>query len=100
MVLMVVVTLLICVAGAEFAGTSKADAEGLVKKAVAFFKAKGKDKTFVEINNPKGQFVKGGLYVFANNFSGVALAHGGNSKLMIPDVGSCSINKRTIVNSP
>lgn len=80
--LLVVVSLLACTAGAALAGPSKADAEGLVKKAVAFFKANGKEKAFAEINNSKGQFVKGDMYVFVNDYNGVTLAHGGNPKLV------------------
>ena len=81
--LMVVVAFSICAAGTALAASNpKKDAEGLVKKAVAFFKAHGKEKTFAEINNPKGQFVKGELYIFVNDFNGISLAHGGNQKLI------------------
>ena len=41
-----------------------AEAEALVKKAVAFIKANGKDKAFAEFGNPKGQFTSKDLYIF------------------------------------
>lgn len=34
-----------------------------------------------EFNNPSGQFKKGDLYVFAQDFNGLMLANGGNPKL-------------------
>jgi cytochrome c len=51
------------------------EAKALGEKAAAFVKANGKDKGIAEINNPKGQFVKGEMYVTANDFSGTALAN-------------------------
>jgi cytochrome c len=58
------------------------EAKALAEKASAFWKANGKDKALAEISNPNGQFVKGDLYVYAQDFSGVVLAHGGNQKLV------------------
>jgi cytochrome c len=62
-------------------------AKNLVKKAIAFYKANGKEKTFSEINNTKGQFVDGEFYIFVFDFKGkdsiVCLARGdGNTKLI------------------
>ena len=53
---------------AEF-GTP-AEAEAMVKKAVAEIKASGKDKAFAEINNKKGKFTDRDLYVFVYDMSG------------------------------
>jgi cytochrome c len=58
------------------------DAKALAEKAAAYMKANGKDKAIAEINNPSGQFVKGELYVYAQGFDGIILAHGGNTKLV------------------
>ena len=58
------------------------DAKALAEKAAAFVKANGKDKALAEFNNPKGQFVKGDLYIIAQDFNGVLLANGGNPKLV------------------
>jgi cytochrome c len=60
---------------------SKDDAKALVKEAVKFAKANGKDKFFDEVRNPKGKFhfqegTKKGLYIFVYDEKGVVLAHG------------------------
>jgi hypothetical protein len=57
------------------------DAKAMVEKAVAYAKENGKEKALAEIGNPQGQFVKGELYVFAQSFDGVMLAHGANPKM-------------------
>ncbi len=66
--------------------SSAAEATALVDKAIAFYKANGKDKAFAEFNNPKGQFIKGDLYIFIWDLNGVVLAHGANEKLINKDV--------------
>ncbi len=58
------------------------DATALVKKAVAFYKANGKEKALAEFNNPKGQFVDKELYIFAIDMSGTTLANGSNAKMV------------------
>ena len=63
---------------------SAAEASALVKKAVAYVKANGKDKAFAEFNNPKGQFVDRSLYIFVYDLKGTSLAIGnGNSAKMV-----------------
>ena len=59
-----------------------AEAEALVKKAIAMAKAKGNDAAFAEINNKKGQFTDRDLYVFVYDMSGKVLAHGQNLKMI------------------
>ncbi len=66
--------------GAEY-GT-KAEAEAMVKKAIAYIKEHGKEKAFAEISNPKGKFVDRDLYVTVYDFNGKCLAHGGNPKMV------------------
>lgn len=51
------------------------DAKTLGEKAAAYCKAVGKEKCIVEINNPKGQFVQGNLYVTLHGFDGTHLAN-------------------------
>ncbi len=68
----------VCLAQAATADEAKAFAE----KAAAYAKANGKEKALAEFNNPKGQFVKGDLYIFANNWEGACLANGGNPKIV------------------
>jgi cytochrome c len=84
---MVVVMSLMLVSFA-FAGErgSSAEAEALVKKAVAFIKANGKDKAFAEFNNQKGQFVDRDLYIFVYDMNGKCLAHGQNAKQVGKDL--------------
>jgi cytochrome c len=63
-----------------------AEAEALVKKAVAYLKANGKDAAFAEFSNPKGKFVEGDLYIFVYDMSGKCLAHGGNARMVGKDL--------------
>ena len=58
------------------------EATDLVKKAAQHLKTQGKEKALKEFNNPKGLFVKGDLYIFANDLNGITLAHGQNHKLI------------------
>jgi len=57
---------------------SKAEAMGLVKKAMAFATAHGKEAALAEIGKPGGAFTKGALYVFVYDLEGVLRAHGQN----------------------
>jgi cytochrome c len=79
MVAVVVMIVFGVISGAYAA--SQDDAKALAEKAAAYVKANGKEKAMAEFNNPKGQFVKGDLYIFANDFNGLCLANGGNAKL-------------------
>lgn len=74
-----------CAVRAADPGT-KDEATTMVKKAVAFFKASGKDKAFAEINNKKGQFVDRDLYVVVYDMNGKCVAHGANHKLIGQDL--------------
>ena len=69
-------------AGYVHAKGTAAEAKAMVEKAAAFMKANGQEKTFAEINNKKGQFVKDDLYVYACDIKGLTLAHGANEKLI------------------
>ncbi len=64
---------------------TQAEAEAMVKKAVAFLKANGPEKTYDEITTGK-QFKDRDLYVFAYDFTGKNLAHGANPKLVGKDL--------------
>lgn len=65
---------------------TKAEAEGMVKKAIAFAKAQGTDKALAEISKPDGAFTKGALYVFVYDLQGKVRAHGQNPKLVDKDM--------------
>lgn len=60
---------------------SAEEASALVKKAVAYLKANGKEKAFAEFDNPKGQFIDRNLYIFVYDMKGKNLAHGANPKM-------------------
>jgi len=70
--------------GAAWAGgaPTAADAQAMVKKAVVFVKANGKEKGYAEINNTQGQFRAGELYLMVQGADGKVLAHGANEKLI------------------
>lgn len=72
--------------GTGFCAGTQAEAKALIEKGVAFYKANGKDKAFAEFSDPKGQFVKGDLYIFVIDTKGMVFAHGGNPKLVGKDV--------------
>jgi signal transduction histidine kinase len=65
---------------------TKEEATALSKKAIAFYKANGKDKAYAEINNKSGQFVDRDLYVYVVDTSGHVRAHGTNPKLIDKDL--------------
>ena len=62
-----------------------AEAEALVKKAVAYIKANGTDKAYEEVTNGKA-FKDRDLYVFVYDLNGKCLAHGANPKLVGKDL--------------
>lgn len=63
---------------------SSTEAVALVKKAITYLKENGREKAFAEFSNPKGQFIDRDMYIvaFSTNGDGVALAHGGNARLV------------------
>jgi signal transduction histidine kinase len=62
------------------------EAAAMVKKAAAYLKANGIEKTAVEVNNPKGQFIDRDLYVSIIDAKGINVAHGGNPKMVGKDL--------------
>ena len=62
-------------AGAMAAAPSKDEVVAVVKKAVEFYQANGKDKALVEFNKKDGLFAKGEDYVDVHDVSGMCLAH-------------------------
>ncbi len=57
-----------------------AEAEALVKRAVAHIKTQGREKAFADLSNKKGDFVNRDLFVFVYDMQGKCLAHGRNSE--------------------
>jgi signal transduction histidine kinase len=81
--IMIVLAALAFTGGAWAADKGTADeAVAMVKKAVAFLKANGKEKAFAEFSNQKGQFVDRDLYVMVYDMEGNNKAHGSNPKLI------------------
>jgi signal transduction histidine kinase len=72
--------------GVASAEVTKAEAEAMVKKAIAFVKENGREKGFAEINNPKGKFVKEDTYVTVYDLNGKCVAHGSNAKMIGKDL--------------
>jgi len=60
---------------ASAAPATKADAEGMVQKAVAFATKNGEDKLVAEVNKKDGPFNQGDLYVVVFDKTGTVLAH-------------------------
>jgi cytochrome c len=65
-----------------YAAGTAAEAEAMVKKAIAFFKANGKDKAFQEFNKGGSGFKKDDLYVWVSDMKMTVLSHGANDKLI------------------
>jgi len=61
---------------------SKPEAEAMVKKALVFIKANGKDKAYAEINKKDGQFIDRDLYLVVYGMDAVVRAHGANAKML------------------
>jgi cytochrome c len=87
---------LFCICTLLFAATGawadeKADAVKMVKSAASYLNTQGLEKALDAINDPKGAFFKGELYVFAFDLSGILLANPakpdmvGQNVLDVPD---------------
>ncbi len=63
-------------------GASKAEAEAMVKKGVAYIKANGPAKAHEEISSKKSQFTDRDLYLVVYGLDGTVLAHGANTKMI------------------
>lgn len=69
--------LAVAMASSSFAASDRGtpdEAKNLVKKAIGFFKANGKDKTFAALNDTKGAFIDRDLYVFVHDDKGIYFA--------------------------
>ena len=77
-----IAVMLITMVGYGHTAGTPAEAESMVKKAIAFYKANGQDKAFTEVNNTKGQFTKDDLYIFVYDIKGKCVAHGFNQKMI------------------
>jgi len=64
------------------ADPTQADVQAFVKAAVAFAKENGKDAALAAFTAPGGAFHRGQLYIYAYDFSGTVIAHGGDPDLV------------------
>ncbi len=62
-------------AAATAAAPTKDEVVAVVKKAVEYYKANGKEKALAEFNNRDGLFAKGEDYVDVHDLNGVCVAH-------------------------
>ncbi len=88
--MMVALVTLVMILGASMsfaadAGT-KEEAVALVKKAVDYIKANGRDKAYEEFSNPKGQFVDRDLYIVVYDMNAKCLAHGQKKSMVGKDL--------------
>jgi len=86
-ILMILTVLLIgvmagCSSSPKTTGYTKQDVQNLVQKAYDYAKANGKEKALKEFMNPTGPFVKGELYIYAYDFHGTVISHGGDPTLV------------------
>jgi cytochrome c len=61
---------------------TKAEVVAFVKNAVVYAKKNGKDKALKKFMDKKGGFVKGELYIYAYDFKGTVISHGGQPDLV------------------
>ena len=67
---------------AALADPTKADVQGFTEEAVEFAKANGKEAALQAFTASGGAFHQGQLYIFAYDFTGTVLAHGGDATLV------------------
>ena len=59
------------------AAATPEQAQRMVERAADFLRLNGPEKTFAAIDDPKGPFKDGDLYVFVHDKTGLIRAHGG-----------------------
>lgn len=74
------------------------EAKALVDRAIAHYRAVGRDKAFADFNDNKGAFVDRDMYVLVADFNGVFLSHGANRGLINKNLTDLKdVNGRFIV---
>ena len=63
-------------------GATRADAEAMVKKAVAHIKKDGDTKAYADFTGKSPQFILQDLYIVVYRLDGTVLAHGSNTKMV------------------
>ena len=68
-------TLALVLPAAALARATREDAQALVKKAIDFYKKKGRDAALQEFARADGPFISHDLYIIVHTLDGVCLAH-------------------------
>jgi hypothetical protein len=63
-------------------GATRADAEAMVKKGVAYIKSAGDAKAYADISGKSPQFILHDLYLVVYKLDGTVVAHGANTKMV------------------
>ena len=85
--LMMCIFITACAGSALASDTGTRDeAMAMVKKAIQFIKANGRDKAFAEFSNTKGQFVDRDLYIAVYDINGKCVAHGQKPNMVGKDL--------------
>jgi signal transduction histidine kinase len=66
----------------EPAPPTKEEVVSFVNEAVEYAKVNGKEKALAEFTDQNGPFVQGELYIYAYDYTGTVIAHGGNPSLV------------------
>lgn len=67
---------------AQDRGGTATEAVALVKKAIDYIKANGREKAFAEFKNPNGPFRDRALFLVVYDIKGTKVAHGINQKMI------------------
>ena len=68
------------------AAPTQGDVQAFVKEAVAYARAHGKEAALEAFTQPGGEFHRGQLYIYAYDFEGTVIAHGGDANLVGRDL--------------
>ena len=70
------------VCSAAEGGATRADAEAMVKKGVAYIKSAGNAKAYADFTAKSPQFILHDLYLVVYKLDGTVVAHGANAKMV------------------
>jgi cytochrome c len=74
-IVLALVLAVMAAAAATATPPTKDEVTAVVKKAIEFYKANGREKALLELNKKDGLFAKGEDYVDVHDLSGVCVAH-------------------------
>jgi polar amino acid transport system substrate-binding protein len=74
------------VSASAAAAATQDDVQAFVETAVAYARTNGKKKALAAFTAPGGEFHQGELYIYAYDFAGTVIAHGGDPALVGKDL--------------